>query len=404
MRASKRFADTAPARWCRHIVPLIAVFAAAILAAACSTVVIQQAPDTAPAVPVSTAKYEVWAMDQTNNILYVINPQLEVIDEVDLGAAGLERTHWVNFTSDFKYAWIASTVSGNTAVVRADDRQVIATFETGPGSHAADIYPDDSGALVSVIKTGELVEILADHAAETFSIGRTLKIADDPAVKSRADEFPSANPISSAFTSDGRYAYVTLGPALANGGLVIVDLESFTVAKAFSAEEVTVNLMSVLSADGSKMYVTGGSRDAKSLVYVFDTATHEVIAKDSTRGAEAHGMALTPDGSEIWITNRWTGNVGIISTEENAFIERIPFVGEAPDLLVFSPDGVFAFILLRGAEPVDEGAMGGAGETTAVVVVAVETRQIVDILIEGKPTDDGEPPNLDYHGIALRQL
>ena len=398
MRSIKCSAVIASAKWRRLFAPLLAVLAVGLLASACGTYVIQ------PEVTVSTAKYEVWAMDQTNNIIYVINPQLEVVETIDLSEAGLERTHWINFTSDSKYAWIASTVSGNTAVIRAEDRQVIAMFDTGPASHAADIYPDDSGVLVSVIKTGELVEIVSDHAAETFSVGRTLKIAEDPLVKARADEFPSANPIQSAFTRDGRYAYVTLGPALANGGLVILDLETFTLVKAYSPEEVKVNLMSVLSPDGTKMFVTGGARDSKSLFYVFDTATHEVIAKDATRGAEAHGMALTPDGSEIWITNRWTGNVGIISTEHNDFVERIPFVGEAPDLLAFSPDGVFAFILLRGGGATDAGAMGGVGELPAVVVVSVETRQVVDILIQGKLTDEGELPALDYHGIAIRKL
>jgi DNA-binding beta-propeller fold protein YncE len=392
------FANFLSTRWRNSFAPLLAVILVGLLASACGTYVIE------PEEPVSTANYEVWTMDQTNNILYIISPQLEVVETVDLSEAGLERTHWIDFTSDHEYAWIASTVSGNTAVIRAEDRKVIATFDTGPASHAADIYPDDSGVLVSVIKTGELVEIVSDHAAEAFSIGRRLIIAEDPLVKERADEFPSANPISSAFTRDGRYAYVTLGPALANGGLVILDLETFTLVKAYSPEEVKVNLMSVLSPDGAKMFVTGGSRDAKSLFYVFDTATHEVIAKEATRGAEAHGMALTPDGSEIWITNRWTGNVGIMSTEYNDFIERIPFVGEAPDLLAFSPDGVFAFILLRGGGPTDAGAMSGAGELPAVVVVAVETRRVVDILIQGELTDEGELPALDYHGIAIRQL
>lgn len=392
------FARLVSTRWRKAFAPLLAALLLGLLASACGTYVIESKD------PVSTANYEVWAMDQTNNIIHIISPQLEVVETVDLSPDGLERTHWINFTSDHKYAWIASTVSGNTAVIRAEDRKLIATFDTGPASHAADIYPDDSGVLVSVIKTGELVEIVSDHAAEAFSIGRRLIIAEDPLVKSRADEFPTANPISSAFTQDGRYAYVTLGPALANGGLVVLDLETFTLVKAYSPEEVRVNLMSVLSPDGAKMFVTGGARDEKSLFYVFDTTTHEVIAKDATRGAEAHGMALTPDGSEIWITNRWTGNVGIMSTEYNDFIERIPFVGEAPDLLAFSPDGVFAFILLRGGGATDAGAMGGVGELPAVVVVSVETRQVVEVLIQGELTDEGELPALDYHGIAIRKL
>ncbi len=365
-----------------------------------------------PVGPVSTASYEVWAMDQFNNTIYVINPQLELVETVDISDAGVERTHWLDFTSDHDYAWIASTVSGNVAVVRAEDRQVIETFETGPSSHAADIYPDDSGVLVSVIGTGELVEIVSDHETETFSIGRTLKIAEDPAVLARADEFgstnpaepPKAKPISSAFTSDGRYAYVTLGPDIKDGGLVIVDLETFTVAKAFPPSEVNVNLMSVLSNDGTRMYVTGGSKDTTSFVYVFDTETHSVIAKDSTRGADAHGLALTPDGSELWVTNRWTGSVGIIKTEENEFKDKIPFVGVAPDLLAMSPDGVYAFILLRGAEPEATGAMAGAGETPAIVVVDVATRETVDILLQGRADEAGNPPDLDYHGIAIREL
>ena len=365
-----------------------------------------------PDVPVSTANYEVWAMDQFNNTIHVINPQLELVESVDISDAGVERTHWIDFTTDYEYAWIANTVSGNVAVVRSEDRKVIETFDTGPSSHAADIYPDDSGVLVSVIGSGELVEIVSDHETETFAIGRTLNIAEDPAVLARAAEFgstnpldpPKAKPISSAFTSDGKFAYVTLGPDIKDGGLVIVDLESFTVTKAFPPNEVKVNLMSVLSADGSKMYVTGGSKDTTSFVYVFDTATHELIARDSTRGADAHGLALTPDGSELWVTNRWTGSVGIVSTEKNEFKDKIPFVGVAPDLLAISPDGVYAFILLRGAEPEGTGAMAGAGETPAVVVVDIATRETVDILLQGKPDESGNPPNLDYHGIAIREL
>ena len=371
-----------------------------------------ESEEPAPQVPVSTANYEVWAMDQFNNTIYVINPQLEVVESFDLSDDGLERTHWIDFTSDHKYAWIANTVSDNTAVVRAEDRKVIATFDTGPSSHAANIYPDDSGVLVSVIESGELVEIVADHDTETFSIGRTLKIAEDPAVLARAAEFgstnplepPKAKPISSAFTGDGRFAYVTLGPDLEDGGLVIVDLESFTVAKAYPPNEVRVNLMSVLSADGGKMYVTGGSKDTTSFVYVFDTETHKLIAKDSTRGSDAHGLALTPDGSELWVTNRWTGSVGIVGTAKNEFKGKIPFVGVAPDLMAFSPDGVFAFILLRGAQPEATGAMAGYGETPAIIVVSVETREIVAILLQGKPTETGDPPDLDYHGIAIREL
>ena len=362
--------------------------------------------------PVSTANYEVWAMDQLNNEVYIINPQLEVVETLDLGAQGLKRIHWIDFTSDFKYVWLANTSSGNVAVMRAADREIVATFDTGPSSHAADILPDDSGVLVSVIGTGELIEITADHDTETFAIGRTLKLAEDPAILAKAADFgstnplepPNAKPISSAFTADGKFAYVTLGPPLANGGLVIVDLESFSVVKAYPPAEVKTNLMAVLSADGTKMFVNGGSKDETSFVYVFDTTNHELIAQDSTRGADSHGMALTPDGNELWVTNRWTGNVAIFSTALNEFKERIPFVGVTPDLMAISPDGVYAFILLRGAQQEAGGAMAAEGETPGLVVYDVKSRKNVATLIKGVPSDTGVTPDLDYHGIAIREL
>ncbi len=280
-------------------------------------------------------------------------------ETIDFGAQGLVRNHWINFTTERDYAWIANTKSANTAILRTSDREVVAVLDTGPSSHAADIYPDNSGGLVSVIGTGEIVEIVSDHAAEQFSIGRRLVLAEDPMIVARASEFGSTNPlepakakpIASAFTADGKYAYITLGPALEDGGLVELDVDAFELVKVFPPAEVAVNLMGVLSSDGSNMYVTGGSKSTTSFMYVFDVATHELIAKDSTRGSDAHGMALTPDGKELWVTNRWTGNVTIFDTELNDLKDRVHFVGTSPDLLSISPDGKLAYITLRGAQP-----------------------------------------------------
>ena len=65
-------------------------------------------------------------------------------------------------------------------------------------------------------------EVLSGGSADrTFEMGRRLVVADDPLVEDAGDDFPAANPVCHAYTRDGSHAYVTLGPPLAEGGLVV---------------------------------------------------------------------------------------------------------------------------------------------------------------------------------------
>src|SRR5688572_29032365 len=180
-----------------------------------------------PASPVAAQDYEIWAMDQGTNTLHVYNSKLEDVGRIDMGAQGLKVLHMIDFTSDYAYAAVAHPSSGNVAVVRTSDRKIIATLATGPGTHMATVKPDDSGLLVAVIgdakvaKDGKVVEITIDRNTEAFQIGRSLVIADDPLVKNAGDKFPDVGAVCQEFTSDGRFAYITLGPALKDGGLVV---------------------------------------------------------------------------------------------------------------------------------------------------------------------------------------
>ena len=355
--------------------------------------------------------YEVWALDQAANTLHVIRPledgsgvTFEVTDTVEFDDR-IVRPHMIDFTSDYRYAFVANTVSGNVAVIRTEDRAVIDVLETGPGSHMAAVAPGDRVVHVDVIADGTFVEIELDLENESFTIGRTLTIRDAPAVRSRAEEFAgsegtlSAQPICHAYTADGRFAYVTLGPALANGGLVIIDTERFEVVKAHPADEVRVNCGTILSPDGRKMYVNGGSLDT-GVWYVFDTTTHEVLHADprNSFGLDAHGVALTPDGSELWMVNRASSNAIVIDPATDAVIDYIPFVGESPDILAMSPDGRFAFVTLRGPEPLS-GPHAIRGSSPGVSVIDVETRRIVEIVL---PETDLR--RSDFHGIGVRPL
>jgi DNA-binding beta-propeller fold protein YncE len=347
--------------------------------------------------------YEIWALDQGTHVLHVFNTELEEVARVDLGAEGVRVPHMIDFTSDGAYAFISSTGSGDLTVMETESREIVARFDTGPRTHAATVLPDDSAVIVAVIgapddyRDGKLVEIRINGDG-TFEEGRTLVIAEDPLFEEHEAAFNDVAAICHQYSADGRHAYVTLGPGLDDGGLVIADTESFELVKVFGPEELQVNCGTSLTADGRYMFVNGGSHDT-GMWYVLDTETHEVVHQDDSRGIDAHGVWTVPDGSEVWMVNRVSNNVIIIDPESFEILENIEDgFGDTPDIIAMSPDSSRAYISLRGPNPVSAPHVA-VGTTPGFSVVDIAGRELV-MLIEPA----AEEPESDFHGIGVRRL
>ncbi len=353
--------------------------------------------------PAKAQDYEIWALDQGTHLLHIYSSELEEVDRVDLGAAGVRVPHMIDFTSDGAYAFIASTGSGDITVVRTDDREIVARLETGPRTHASTVKPDDSAIIAAVIgsaddyRDGKLVEIVNNGNGD-FEIGRELVIAEDPRFADSEDRFNDVAAICHDYSADGRHAYVTLGPGLDDGGLVILDTESFELAKVFPPDVLSVNCGTVLTVDGHHMFLTGGGPET-GVWYVIDTETQEVVHEDDSRGYDAHGVWRVPDGSEMWMVNRITDNVIIIDPETFEIIEEVEEgFGETPDIIAVSPDSRYAFISLRGPNPVSAPHVA-VGSTPGFSVVDIAERELVDI-IQPNPDDEAS----DFHGIGVRVI
>jgi hypothetical protein len=347
-------------------------------------------------------EYEIWAIDQGTNQVHIYNPALEEVGRIDLAAEGVRTAHMVDFTADHAYALIASPGSGDVTVIRSADRAIVARLATGPRTHMATLSPDDSRAIVAVIGAkdvpgdGKLVEILIDTANESFKLGRTLVLAEDPLVQEKAERFSETQPICQEFTANGRQAYVTLGPELREGGVAVLDLDSFQLVAAYAPDEVQASCGTVRTGDGRHMLVNGGSADI-GVFYVFDTSTHKVVHQADSRGKDAHGVWPTPDGSEIWMVNRVTSNAVIIDPETFEITAEMDFVGKTPDIIAMSSDGR-AYISLRGPEPMTMPHVA-VGETPGFAVVDVAARQLIEVVQPAR----GDPKS-DFHGIGVRVL
>lgn len=351
----------------------------------------------------ASERYEIWALDQGTHRIHIFNADLEEVATIDMAAHGARVPHMIDFTSDHAYAFVANPASGNTAVIRTADREVVAVLETGPGSHMATVRPGDAAAIVAVIgdgkvaNDGKLVEITIDRASGTFALGRSLVIAEDPLVQAGAGRFGDLGAVCQEFTADGRHAYVTLGPALKDGGLVVLDSASFALVAAYPPDELKVNCGTIRSPDGRHMLVNGGSADT-GVWYALDTATHQVVKQGDSGGKDAHGVWATPDGREIWMVNRVSSNGIVIDARSLEVTAELSDIGKTPDIIAMSPDSRLAFVTLRGPNPVTAHHVA-KGETPGFAVVSIPERRLVQVV---QPAAGNEAS--DFHGIGVRVL
>ena len=349
------------------------------------------------------AAYEIWALDQGTHKAHIYDQDLKEVARINLGAHGVRVPHMVEFSSDHRYAAVANVGTGNVAVIRTEDYRVVDIIETGPRTHMAGFTPDDSAILVDVIgspdvdRDGMVVEVSADLDAEEFRVSRELIIANDPVFEARADDFNDVAAICHDTTADGGRAFVTLGPSLDDGGLVVVDTESMTLDEVFSPNELQTNCGTMLTPDGEHMIVNGGGPQT-GIWYALDVETLEVVASDVSQGIDAHGVRNVPNGEAIWMVNRGSSDGIVIDPESFEITATIPDTGPTPDILDFSPDARYAFITLRGPNPVSMPHMA-EGETPGFSVLDVDTREIVDVV---EPAQGN--PDSDFHGIAVRVL
>jgi DNA-binding beta-propeller fold protein YncE len=353
---------------------------------------------------VSESDYEIWAMDQGTHVIHVFDAELREVGRIDMGAHGVRVPHMIEFTSDHAYAFVAAPATGNVAVIRTVDREVVTVLPTGPRTHHAAVAPDDRSVLVSVIGAadapwdGKLVEIEVDAAEEHFTIGRELVLAEDPLFAEQREEFrETGGAVCLAYTADGRAAYTTLGPGLDEGGVVVVDPAALRLVRVFPPNRVEANCGTLLSPTGEHMYLVGGDREI-GVWHAVDTRSHEPVHRAETRGHDAHGSWLSPDGSEYWLVNRVTSNAIVVDTRTHEVLEEIEFVGKTPDIVSMSPDGRWVYITLRGPNPVTMPHVA-VGETPGFAVIDRETREVVRLIEPAR----GDPAS-DFHGIAVRLL
>jgi DNA-binding beta-propeller fold protein YncE len=392
-----------------------------------------------PADPVVTDGGELWVLDQGTDLIHVYDAT-DGIDEVvtvdvrpavlraardagDLTAAPageLTVPHMIEFDSQQRYAFIASTAGGVTIVVDARTKEVVEVLATGAGTHMADVTPDDAALWVSVIGTAgrtsngsqKLVEVALpdlDAADPAFAITDTLLVEDLIEPYEDGTEasytYPSFSAVCHQFSPDSSEAWITLGPSWSQGGLLVLDLDTKQLEAAYDPAVVKANCGLSITEDRALANWSGrvvAGDDSEGEWYVFDRDTKELLETRPSEGLDTHGLRLAPDGSEYWQVNRNSDDAIVIDADTLEVTRRIADVAETPDILDYSPDGRFVYITQRGPTPRSGAIHAAAGTTPGVAVVDRATGEEVTVLTQPTITSPSGAVLNDVHGIAVR--
>lgn len=202
--------------------------------------------------------------------------------------------------------------------------------------------------------------------------GTTLQIFDVPSASllGEIDLGPETRPHSFVFLPDGRRAVATM--ELANT-IALVDVLDRRILDTFPVGG-SGNHMVRLSSDGNTAYVTG--REGVGTLSIVDlTGERELTVIETDVGAE--GLAVSPDGSEVWVGNRGAANVSVIDTLSRSIVDTIDLEG-AP---------VRVEISAAGRVVIPTGGMLGQATAPGLSIFDLETRDRIGRYMEPQVAD-----------------
>ncbi len=382
----------------------------------------------------NSAAYEVWALDQGTDTGYIYIPDGDggyvegaVVDfdvlrdghghgddhdehDDDGHGHGELAPHMIDFNSTHEYAVVSVHHGNGVAVVDAEVREIVAEIETGRHSHFASFTPDDGALIVDHTGGNTIKKVDADLESLEFEVVDEITLTEE-----EGDGFDGRDPTCHYYTGTG-YSYHTLGPSYHDSGLAVVDYDEFELVEAYTGDEVAANCGVFPHPSEEVVYLTAGlpsdpeqDVDGVGEYFVVDANTHEVLKNHDSGGVDAHGVWITPDGEELWITNRESNSLAVVDTTSHEVVEVVdnwgraagetPEDSDAPDILAVAPDGEHAFASLRGPNPVTADPQAATGVNPGFAVADVESREVVDVI-----QPEGDDADSDFHGIGVRPL
>jgi YVTN family beta-propeller protein len=308
----------------------------------------------------------VWGADHSavaDFKLYVGNSRGDDISIVDMSSLKVtgdikagERVHGVCLQGDGKRLFVTVETDQTLRIIDTASQRTIGTVKVSgrPNQCAATA---DGKYVVVPIRDGDSVDIV--------------DVAQEKIVKS----LPIKEPHNALNTGSNRYIYVS---SMGSHEVDLIDLEKMNFAAHIPVggrpRPYTV------SSDGKTMYVAVADLHGfvvvdipgqKVIDRVEIPAEHATLKKlqYETQDTLTHGLALSPDGSELWVSSLKDDAMYIYDVKAKKITGRAD-TGEGPNWIVFTPDGKYACI--------------SNAETDDVSIIDAKTRREVTRVKVGK--------------------
>ena len=295
--------------------------------------------------------------------LYVGNSRGDDISIIDMSSLKVtgdikagERVHGVCLQSDGRRLFVTVETDQTLRIIDTASQRTIGTVKVSGRPNQCAATPD--GKYVAVpIRDGDRVDIV--------------DVAQQKIVKN----LPIKEPHNALNTGSNRYIYVS---SMGSHEVDLIDLEKmdfvYHIPVGGRPRPYTV------SSDGKTMYVAVADLHGFVIVdipsqKVIDRveipAEHATLKKlqYETQDTLTHGLALSPDGSELWVSSLKDDAMYIYDIKTKKVTGRVN-TGEGPNWIVFTPDGKYACI--------------SNAETDDVSIIDAKTRREVTRVKVGK--------------------
>jgi YVTN family beta-propeller protein len=284
---------------------------------------------------------------------------LKVIGDIKLG----ERIHGVCIQPDGKRLFATLESDHTLRIIDPAKQAVIATVKVSGRPNQCAVTPD--GKYVAVpIRDGDTVDIV--------------DVAKQEVIKS----LPIKEPHNALNNGSNRYIYVS---AMSGNEVDVIDLEKMDYATHIPVGGRPRPY--VVSSDGNTMYVAEANLHGFVIV---DIPSQKVIDRVQMPSVHAklrqlkyesmdtltHGLALTPDGTELWVSSLLDDCVYIYDLKSKKIVGKVA-TGSGPNWLAFTPDGKYICISNTDTDDVSIIDVKERREVTRVKVGSVPKRLVV---------------------------
>jgi YVTN family beta-propeller protein len=310
-----------------------------------------------------------WAQ---NVRLYVDNSEGDDVSVIDLNT--------LNTVYDIR---LADKVHG--LAIQADGRRLFATIESDNTLRVVDTATNKITATIKLTGRPNQCAVTPDgHYVAVPILDKNAVDIVDVQQRKVVKTLPVSKPHNAFNAGSNRYLFVS---AMGANQINVIDLTTM----AYSAKVAVggVPRPYVVTPDGRTMYVAVTDLHGFMKVDVVSGKMQRVAmpAENHTpkqrpfepSNTLTHGLALSPDGTELWVTSLLDNSLYVYDVKANKITGRVQ-VGDGPNWVTFSPDGKYVCVSNTGTNDVSIIDVRARSEVKRVKVGKAPKRVVAAVL------------------------